>query len=153
MINPEPTAPVEETLDGQVGPLLPQLSAWLTHIGIPHISEDGAVGMTKQSGGLDFEVIWEELPGILVGFVALLDPLDPGDSPDTALRVLESIEAIPPRYIEVATYSVMETDRTPGLYLRLRMPLRFAPETVTDALELVSYMTDRHASALGGEES
>ena len=143
-----PSVPLEDTLEGQVGPLLPQLGAWFSHVGIPHVAGEGVIAMAKQAAGTDFEVIWEELPGILVGFVSLLEPLTGSERPEDALALLESIEPIPPRYIEVASYSVVEADRTPGLYLRLRMPLRFAPETATDALELIGYMVERHATTL-----
>lgn len=140
---------LEESLEGQVGTLLPQMDAWLTFVGIPHQSVPGLLSMAKESHGLSFEVVWEELPGILAGFVALLDPLAPAEQPSEAAELLESIEPIPPRYLEVASYWV-DNERTPGLYLRLRMPLRFAPETAADALELISYMVEQHAAVLSG---
>lgn len=144
-----PPLSIEETLEGQVGPLLVQLSTWLNHIGIPHTATDESISMSKQSHGLEFEVIWEELPGILAGFVSLLSPLGDGESEDDAVEYLEQVEPIPPRFLEVASY-IVDAINTPGLYLRLRMPLRFAPETAADAIELISWMVDRHAAVLTG---
>lgn len=143
----ETPTPASEPL---VPSLLVELATWMEANEIGYRAEEGQLYLQRSAEGIDFEVVFEELPGILVGFIALLEPLEAGDDPAEALAYLASVAPIPVRYREVAAYWV-DNQNTPGLYLRLRMPLRFAAETALDAMELIVHLSAEHARAQAGQ--